>query len=378
MKKENNTEAFLALVRVGLWADAESENLGIQGFTESVDWEKVYQLAKEQSVQGLVLQGLEWFKEHQAECVDGVPQELLLQWIGEVQLIDRQNKAMNEFVAELVEKLRKADIHTLLVKGQGIAQCYARPMWRASGDVDLYLSESNYKAAKEFLIPLASYVGGEDYKRHHLDMTVDSWTVELHGTMHSDFSKRMNKALDDVHQSLFYEGEVRCWINNGVSVFLPSANNDAIIIFTHIIQHFYVGGIGLRQICDWCRLLWKYRKEIDVKILESKIRKAGLMSEWIAFAALAVEYLGMPVEAMPLYSDSRCYRKKAERIKEMILKAGNFGHSINDESYREKYSGMVANIITFFRRLKEFARLSLLFPKNGPKFFVNYVLAKMK
>lgn len=30
----------------------------------------------------------------------------------------------------------------------------------------------------------------------------------------------------------------------------------------------------------------------------------GALGEWRAFAALAVEYLGMPVEAMPLYSPS--------------------------------------------------------------------------
>mgnify|MGYP007016824113 CR=1 FL=1 len=28
----------------------------------------------------------------------------------------------------------------------------------------------------------------------------------------------------------------------------------------------------------------------------------GLMSEWKAFGAYAVEFLGMPVEALPLYS----------------------------------------------------------------------------
>lgn len=58
---------------------------------------------------------------------------LLLQWIGEVQVIEQRNKAMNQFVAELIEKLRKADIYALLVKGQGIAQCYEKPLWRCSG-----------------------------------------------------------------------------------------------------------------------------------------------------------------------------------------------------------------------------------------------------
>ena len=52
------------------------------------------------------------------------PQVLLLQWIGEVQMIEQRNKAMNAFVAEAIGALREQDIYALLVKGQGIAQCY--------------------------------------------------------------------------------------------------------------------------------------------------------------------------------------------------------------------------------------------------------------
>ena len=81
-------------------------------------------------------------------------------------------------------------------------------------------------------------------------------------------------------------------------------NNDILLIFTHFLKHFYKGGIGLRQICDWCRLLWTYRDSIDVALLEQRLRKMGLMSEWKAFAALAVEYLGMPAES-PIYDSSK-------------------------------------------------------------------------
>lgn len=88
------------MLRAGLWADAESMDFWIQGFTESVDWEKVYQLAEEQSVIGVVLAGIENYNIKP-------PQELLLQWIGEVQMLEQQYKAMNQFIAELIEKLRR-------------------------------------------------------------------------------------------------------------------------------------------------------------------------------------------------------------------------------------------------------------------------------
>ena len=59
--------------------------------------------------------------------------------------IEKQNSAMNSFIGVLVEKMRKEGIYTLLIKGQGVAQCYEKPLWRSCGDIDLYLSEDNCK-----------------------------------------------------------------------------------------------------------------------------------------------------------------------------------------------------------------------------------------
>lgn len=367
MKKEKNTEAFLELVRAGLWAVAKSKEFGIQGFTESVDWDDVYQLAEEQSVVGLVLAGIE-------HSYVKPPQELLLQWIGEVQIQEQQNKAMNQFIAELIEGLRKADIYALLLKGQGVAQCYENPLWRASGDVDLLLSTDNYDKAKSFLSPLADHVDSESKEVKHLGMTMGEWLVELHGTMHTSISRRMNKGIDAVQNDCFYGGNVRSWNNNGTTVFLPSPDNDVIFVFTHILEHFFVEGVGLRQVCDWCRLLWTYRTELDLQLLESRIRRMGLVRVWKSFGSMAVDELGMPKGAMPM-CDSR-YKVKGQRVLKRILKSGNMGHN-NDLSYRAKYSGLTYKLVALWRRIKDFAGFTRIFPIDAPKFFVHYVFRKI-
>ena len=135
MKEDKNIQVFFTLLRAGLWEQADAS------LNDKVDWEKVYQLAEEQSVIGVVLAGIEKTNTNHSDNTNRIPQELLLQWIGEVQMIEQQNKAMNVFVAKLIEKLRKDDVYAILVKGQGIAQCYEKPLWRASGDVDLLLNE---------------------------------------------------------------------------------------------------------------------------------------------------------------------------------------------------------------------------------------------
>jgi hypothetical protein len=238
--------------------------------------------------------------------------------------------------------------------------------------VDLFSDAENYERAEGFLSPLAVEVEPEEKRKKHLAMTIDPWVVELHGLMLTEISERINAGVERVQSDIFAGGGVQVWKNDGVDVQLPSPDNDVIIAFTHFLQHFFVGGVGLRQICDWCRLLWTYRSELDLALLERRLREMGIVEEWKAFGAFAVEWLGMPVEAMPLYSPGASWRRKAKRICRVVLDAGNFGHN-KDNSYRSKYPTLVEKSITFFRRLGEYARLFAIFPADAPRFFVTYV-----
>ena len=357
---------FFDLLRAGLWRN-ENPEIRIDGTTE---WGKIYQLAQEQSVQGLVLQGIDRFKANDSRFT--VPQTLLLQWIGEVQMIEQRNKEMNASISELVEKLRKEDIYAILIKGQGVAQCYDKPLWRSCGDVDLLLSKDNYEKAKAFLLPLGEITEPEEANRKHFAMQIGQWTVELHGTLYVGISKSVDRMLDNVQYDIFHRGEVRSWQNGHTQVFLPAENEDVVYVFAHILQHFYKGGIGLRQICDWCRLLWTYRESLNHEYLESRINKAGLMTEWKAFGAFAVKYLGMPIDAIPFLNVNESLnsnlRKKADKICEFIMEVGNFGHN-RDNSYFQKHSYIVQNSISAWRRVKDLCRHATIFPVNSVRFF---------
>ena len=375
--RDNTIEVFFALVKAGLW-ECSNDNLNLN-LDEKVDWEQVYKLAHEQSVVGLVAAGIERLKNANVNL--NLNQKLLFQFIGEVQMIELQNKAMNAFINQLIDDLRKANIYALIVKGQGVAQCYERPLWRSSGDIDLYLNEDDFQKAKKYFRPLVDKFDPDDDFTRHINMHYGEWVVEIHANQNCSLSPRINKVLYDVHEDLFYRGNVRSWDNNGTQIFLPSADNDAIIIFTHFFGHFYNGGIGLRQICDWCRLLWTYKDSLDHELLESRIKEMGLMTEWKAFGAFAVKYLGMPIEAMPLYNkndnENQNLRKKADRICEFILEVGNFGHN-RDNSYYGKYPFLIRKAISFNRRIKDLIRHSRIFPLDSISFFFGMTITSLR
>lgn len=129
----------------------------------------------------------------------------------------------------------------------------------------------------------------------------------------------MDKEIDSVQKDIFDYNNVRSWNNNGTTIFLPSPDNDLFLVFVHFVRHFYKEGVCLRQICDWCRLVWTYKQDFDVRLLESRLKRAGLISEWKAFASLAIDYLDMPIEAMLLYDDNRKWHKKGKQIMSYIL-----------------------------------------------------------
>lgn len=309
MNLDNNCQTFLALVKAGLW----EKDVELRQY-ETTDYDEILHLAEEQNVIGLVTAGIEHIQDVK------VPQQYTLQFVGQSLQIEQQNLAMNSFISGLIEKMHKADIYTLLVKGQGIAQCYEKPLWRSSGDVDLLLSDSNYEEAKGVLLPLASDHKPDERYSKHLGMNIDQWYVEIHGTLRTGLSSRIDREVDAVQKDVFYGGNVRSWQNGKTTVFLPSPDNDVFFVFTHFIKHFYKEGMNLRQICDWCRLLYTYKDSLNYGLLKSRIRKAGLVSEWKAFAVLAIEYLGMPADVMPLF-DVRCKRDdlRAKKLIELIL-----------------------------------------------------------
>lgn len=354
MSHELNINTLFALVRIGLWGHTKTSEITERISLEKVDWNEVLRLAQEQGVTGLVAQGVENLN---VNLNFKVPQVVVLQFVGATLQMEQRNKAMNGFIAETVEGMRKEGIYTLLVKGQGIAQCYEKPLWRPSGDVDFFLNNDDYEKAKAFLAPLASNSKPERRYSKEIGFYINQFLVELHGTLRTGLSTRVDKVIDEVQREVFYGGSVRSITVHGegfmvkgssrdVQVFMPGADEDVFLVFTHFIKHFYKeGGVTLRQLCDWCRLLWTYRDKVNASLLEKKLRKAGLMAEWRAFAVVAVDLLGMPAEIMPLFNinanvnlNSKVAQKtqiaqkrfgvnqnkKAEKIVAFILKGGEW------------------------------------------------------
>ena len=214
------------------------------------------------------------------------------------------------------------------------------------------------------LSKMASHEHEENLFDKHYSAEVDGFVVELHGTMRGMLTKKADDFMDELQVELFKNNRSREWDNNGTVVKLPCPDDDLFFVFTHILKHFFHYGIGLRQVCDWCRLLYTYRDSLNYELLESRLRKMALMSEWKVFYNLASRYLGMlDLDSRFMFHDSRC-DKKADRVLAFILETGNFGHN-RDNSYYNNTNAIVRGMMSLWRHTCDSFKHSFIFPMDS-------------
>ena len=239
-------------------------------------WKRAYRLATEQTVAGLVTDGA-------AVCPSGyVPGVVSLKLMSTRVATEKRNAAINAMIARVIPLFDEAGIPTVLVKGQAVARCYSRPEGRMPGDIDLMIRPEDYDAAKAVLSGIADDLESESLEKMHFGAMIGDIEIELHGTVHTSLGNRINDILDSAQAALFEPGGCRSIDIGGTRVRIPSIDFDAMFIFVHLLQHFYCGGLGLRQLCDWAMVLHSHSGEIDRDLLKTRLKEMGIMSEWQA------------------------------------------------------------------------------------------------
>lgn len=331
--------AFFTLLRAGLWESGVDDTTVFP--LSLCEWQGVYDEAKRQTVRGLVYSGICQLPDH------FMPSEkMLIQWVAEVDKIERSNRSMNEAISSLTTLFRNKGLRVAILKGQGVAQFYESPLLRESGDIDIYFPHwgdfdeaSNILALRNVYLSLKAdesicYQWNKIVVEHHRNL------FDIANPNHQNFlrSYEDKKGFDKWQVSKKEEDVVE----------IPSPILNILLLNTHILKHALSWGIGLRQLCDIARALYVLKDAIKFEELTSVIKTLKLTRWTRMLYTFLVDYLNMPVALLP----ADYHRLSPKPLLKIVERSGNFGQSLrlkNDAS-TSKWQRKTSTATAFLRQ----------------------------
>lgn len=334
-----NTEHQQYLKFLAYCLDEQKEMPDVTG----MNWRGLYQFSQEQAIVGIVLTGVDRISKSQK--VD-IPQDLLFEWIGQANMIETQNRLVNQRVKELTEYLNHQGQKSCILKGQGNALMYPNPVMRLPGDIDVWLKGTK----KEVAAFVHQRFPNMNVQYHHMNYPIfDDIEVEVHYYPSFCYNKWHNYRL----QQYFRESCDAQFSNvnsNGYAVPMNAFN--LVFQLSHMMRHFFTQGIGLRHAIDYYYLLQQDVSDAEKKEAVSVMKSSGMYKFFCAVLWIEEEILGLGKN-----TDIATANDKAGKLvlREM-LKGGNFGHKY------EQYDGNM--IIGYAKQMAYRLRFVSEFPSE--------------
>lgn len=331
-------------------------------------WEALNAVSLKQTVLGLAWGGIE-----KLPLEKQPPRRLKLQWLADVNEIKKRNQWMDKACTTVIRKLRKAGMHSVILKGQAVAKLYPTPEYRTPGDIDALVSlcppaitgktefvqstdiDKNVKEIRQRLLSEGKGTIGK-IVYHHIDWRFSDVIIEVH--------QRPMQLNNPWANKRFQQWAKRFCIDTTNPFPTPDVEFNLVFMLAHLYHHLLFEGVGLRQVCDYVVLLQKaasqWQSEEERKEVSSRVNKMLTELRMTRFAAgffwIMQTKFALPPNMHIIEPDESVGRF----IMKEIEMAGNFG--IHDERIdHERLSSVVGK---FWERTKHRVRFLHIFPSE--------------
>lgn len=272
------------------------------------EWMALYQKSEKQSILGIMLDGLERLPDEQRP-----PKDILLQWIGFVQVIEQNTIKITKASEEAVEYFQNKGFACNLLKGSAVGRYYPNPNRRQSGDIDVWLDGSReqiYDFARKFDKDGKLY--GVNYQHIHFHL-FDDIPLEVH-----IWPSCLSNPL---HNKRFHQF---CAIHHPVmGQSMPSLAFDRVFILMHCYDHMLSSGVGFRQIMDYYYVLKQGFTNEEKDDSVRWIKKLGMYRFASGLMWLMQYAFGMEDKYLLMEPNE----KEGRFILQEVMLTGNMGHS---------------------------------------------------
>lgn len=306
---------IVELVKVALGQDCDRNVL------QNLDINAIYDVAQGQAVLGLALDGLEKLS---FSLPNKENKNLLFKWIGMREMTRQQNILHRKALIRIHDLLKSKGIPVVFMKGVTAAQRYPQPLQRAVGDIDFVVSRDDFKRTMKALEEIADV----DYNlvhEHHGMAHIGDITIEPHYKVHNYQYEANDKAMQEIFDYVFPNKLRYVDIDDEqIPMFPPTM--ESVFLVSHMVNHAYEEGLGLRQVIDYRQMLQKDGDEIDWALHTEYLQRMHMSRAFHIFTRICEQYLGLPTGICDLHYSSSEIRF-ADKMMEDIMNVGNFGRS---------------------------------------------------
>ena len=323
---------LLALIRLAIHPEEEIPEVLL---ADAIQWEKIFEEAKKQSLVGIAFVGYKrWVASQKTNKTSSpIDDVLVTKWYGLTEKIRQRNLLLNLRSAQIVRNFAKEGFRTSIMKGQGNALLYgpALSLMRSPGDIDVWV-EGGFEKVYEYVQKVAP-----TNEVNELEMpfnVYDDTSIEVHYRPFIIKQPFKNKILQK-----YLESKAEACYNNHVilqSMSDDSNNNRVDVAITtipfnlvqqlaHVKLHLFTGGIGLRQVMDYYYQLVhaeRYLSLEEKKEVVDVIKSIGLDKLANALMWILAEYLHLPKACM-LWDPCK---EDGEYLLDKFLRTGSFEH----------------------------------------------------
>ena len=283
------TNEFKALMQL---VGAAAQGKALQKLPDDLDWARIERLANEQAVQTLL--GYALRLSPALDC----PAELRESLVSQMRQEAFSNHAWKHSTLQLLAEMNAAGIPALLIKGYALADCYAAPDCRMSGDVDVLIDLKDEKRACAFMKAQGFCVEHRwTYGHHDVCRHPQLGCVELHVMLYDEIVEDVWFGRMDGREFVS-ESAIEVATQDG-SYRTLGYTDHMIFLMLHLIKHFIMTGMSLRMMLDVALFFSHNAERIDSarfwKMMESL--KYGTIAQSILWAM--VRYCGIDATSIP-------------------------------------------------------------------------------
>lgn len=279
-----------------------------------IDWEKLFQLAKEQTVYPMALYAL---KRQPELC--GIAQK---DWVKrELRLLLLTEVLKRDSSMEVLSALENAGVTPVVLKGYSLSPLYPDPSVRQSADLDIYVGLQNEKKAQEVLRSCGMQVkeraeGAQESSCYYEPVGC----IELHAWLMSkdDRTAWLVDNPSGISQPFKYVS-----LDNGERVRALGDDDNMLFLTLHFIKHFIKYGANLRNLLDVILFYRYFSQNCDCSDFWAKMKTLHFDELVRAIISIGIKFCSIPKDD---FADVKVTEDSiAERVIEDIEAGGWMG-----------------------------------------------------